>query len=419
MDVKILYVSSFLPQRCGIATYTWNLARAVKEVDENAQIAFLSFKTDELSLNVKDRFDTLGDVFRYLIKEDRASYSFSAQFVNKSDVDVIHLQHEYGLFGGVFGSYIVGLVERLRKPIVVTFHSVKPNPSTRLKKVTKTIAEKAEAVIVHSRSGAELLTTYYEVDQRKAHVIPHGSPDPYQGAVDKTCFQRNLKVSGQPILLNFGLIRPGKGLEYAVKALTLIKESYPNVLLLIAGQTHPSQLVVAGEKYRRRLIKLAEKLGVKENVRFLNRFLEEDEIIKCLMISDFYVIPYKGREQISSGTLAYALGCGKVVISTPFRHAVEVLLGGTPHLNETIEIRNVVFGKRGVLVPFKDEESLAKAILTLMENLELRKSIEKEALNFAFHTSWRKIGERHLHLYHDVLSVKATAPVNLQTLAMG
>jgi glycosyltransferase involved in cell wall biosynthesis len=414
MSLKVLYISSFFPQRCGIATYTWNLAQAVKGVDEGCQLAFLTFKTDEASLNAEKRFEIPGDIFRCLIKEDKASYSFSAQLINKSDVDLVHLQHEYGLFGGMFGCHIVGLVEKLRKPMVVTFHSVKPNPSIRLKKVTNTVAGKAEAVIVHTKSGAELLTTYYEVDEGRVHIIPHGSPETSQRIVDMTCLPGELKVLGHhPILLNFGLIRPSKGLEYAVKALTLVKEKHPDVLLLIAGQTHPSQLMVAGEKYRRKLIKLAEKMGVKENVRFINRFLDEGEIVKCLMISDFYVIPYTGQEQISSGTLAYALGCGKTVISTPFRHAVEVLLDEPPHLNEILKIRRALFGRRGVLVPFKDEKALAEAILTLMEDEDLRKSIEKEALKYAFNTSWRKVGERHLNLYRNVLCVEAAAPVNI------
>ena len=395
--MDVLYVSSFPPQRCGLASYTWNLARSLIRADPDAHPSVLSFNFGG-TYPSRHTYNGVG-VYRILRKGYRSSYNSAAHFVNSSDIDIVHIQHEFGLFGGVHGSSILPFVERLRKPLVATFHSMK-KASTNIRLTVERIAERADRIIVHSDIAANLLTSHYDIVEEKVQVIPHGVPCVNLSQFDRMDLRKRFGLKDRLVISNFGLMSTRKGLEYAIQAVKGLVEELPETLLLIIGATHPNILKRENERYRESLKNLAASLKMGENIRFINRFLDEQELVKYLIASDIYVIPYPYRDQISSGTLSYALSCGKAIISTSFQHAVE-LLGGFKTLSRgKAKFGRIIIGERGILVPPRDSESITEAIHILAEDKNLKSTLEANGYSYTVkRMAWPKVAGDHLKLY--------------------
>ncbi|MFN4111603.1 MAG: glycosyltransferase family 4 protein, partial [Ignavibacteria bacterium] len=337
---KIAFIGNYVPRRCGIATFTYDLFNSIKNQYSN---------TDSIVLAITDKnqvFDYPSEVRFEIIKQDISTYQKAADFLNYNNVDVISLQHEYGIFGGVEGSHILALIRNLRMPIVTTLHTILDEPNPEQKRVLKEIINYSSKVITMTSKGRDFLKEIYKVPEEKIDLIPHGIPDmPF---VDPNFYKDRFGVEGKFVLLTFGLISPGKGIEYVLWAMPKIIQKFPNVVYIILGATHPNIIREQGESYRLSLERLAHELGIKKNVIFYNRFVDSDELKEFIGAADIYITPYLNKSQITSGTLSYSFGCGKAVISTPYWHAEELLSD-----------------ERGIIVPFRDSDAIANAVIEL------------------------------------------------------
>ena len=284
-----------------------------------------------------------------LTEKDIESYRRAADFLNINNVDIVSLQHEYGIYGGRAGSYILVLLRELRMPIVTTLHTILRDPDPGQRRVLEEIASLSARLVVMSERGAKFLREIYHVPEEKIDLIPHGIPDvPF---VDPSFHKDLFGVEGKTVLLSFGLLSPNKGIENVISALPAILAKYPNVVYIVLGATHPHVLRNEGETYRLSLQWLAHQKGVESNVIFYNRFVALDELVQFISASDIYITPYLDEAQITSGTLAYTVGAGKAVISTPYWYAEEMLADD-----------------RGALVPFRDPQALAEQVIDLLHN---------------------------------------------------
>jgi len=314
--LRILFVSTYPPQECGIATYTRALVRSIEE--ENGTADCMIAVPENGAANVMP-----GKKIVHVIRDGGPySYAQAAQLINNSSCDVVWLQHEFGIFTGKWGRDVVTLCRHLRKPMIMTLHTVMSDPEPEAKEVKRQLIQMSSAVIVMAKTAASMLTARYMANPAKLRMVPHGAPDvPFVASrqADKGPY------GGHLILSTFGLISRGKGLENAIAALPAVVAEFPQVKYLIIGQTHPKILMQEGESYRESLMELAESLGLSAHVEFVDKYMSLQELLDYLRITDVYVTPYVGKEQIVSGTLAYAVACGKAIVSTPYRYAEEVL----------------------------------------------------------------------------------------------
>jgi glycosyltransferase involved in cell wall biosynthesis len=310
------------------------------------------------------------------------SYRAAAAALNASDVDVVSLQHEFGLYGvwgDPFQDHLVSFLETLRKPLVTTLHSVLPQPSASVLAAVRRIAQRSHEVVVMADRARSLLIDDYGVSPRSITVIPHGVPpvEPH----GRTRLKEQLDLTGRTIITTFGLVDPRKGLEYMIEAMLTVRQYDPAALYLVVGKTHPDLVRREGEIYRHQLWQLVQELGLQEQVDFVDAYLRQAQIVDYLLASDIYVTPYLDPQQITSGTLAYALGAGKAIVSTPYPHAVEVLSS-----------------ERGILVPFRDQEQLAAAAVRILSDVDLKQRLERNAYTYGRETAWPRVGERVLSL---------------------
>ncbi len=308
-------------------------------------------------------------------ERDPSAYRQAADFVNRRGYEVLSVQHEYGIFGGEAGSYLLNLVREVKMPIVTTLHTVLREPSDAQRSVMGELLQLSERIVVMSHKAVDLLVDVHDVCPSKIDVIPHGIP-----AIDSSAgidLRAKLGIKG-PMILTFGLLSPDKGVQYVIEAMPRILQELPDAVYMIVGATHPSIRASAGEVYRESLTKLSSDLGVSDSVRFVDRFVEPEELVAYLSAMDIYVTPYLKPQQITSGTLAYAVGAGKAVISTPYWYAEEILSDG-----------------RGVLVPFRDAEAISSAILDLQANPELRAEMGRKAAEFGKRMLWPEVGRRY------------------------
>ena len=320
------------------------------------------------------------DCVRYQIAEkEKTDYQFAADFINQNGYDVLSIQHEYGIFGGVAGSYILNLAREAKMPIVTTLHTVLQHPSAAQKVVLDELLQLSERVIVMSHKAVEFLVTVHGMSEDKIDLIPHGIPKVSSSASKP--FRRILNIPG-PMILTFGLLSPDKGIQYVIEAMPEIVQELPGATYVVVGATHPNIRASAGEKYRESLVKLADDLGVSSNVRFVDRFVESSELINYLGAMDIYVTPYLNPKQITSGTLAYAVGAGKAVISTPYWYAQELLAEG-----------------RGVLVPFKDSDSISDAVVSLQNDPDARIEMGQKAAAYGRLMLWPEVGASYLNSF--------------------
>lgn len=371
-------MSTYPPRECGIATFTKDLIAAVGNHHEfRSQIV--------IAINEKETMYNYDRRVRYQIERDSAEdYIEAASFLNSSRVvDLVNLQHEFGLFGGDWGENINAFLENLQKPVVTTLHTIEPNFEPKARNVLEEIARRSAGLVVITKTALQLLENY-DIEHQKVHVIPHGCPDVPFVASEKA--KSSLGLSGKVVLCTFGLINPGKGVEYAIQALPSIVKKEPRVLYIVIGETHPEVRKIEGESYRMRLMGLVDELGLAEHVRFHNRFLSKPELIKYLQATDIYVSPYISPNQISSGTLVYALGTGRAVVSTAYLHAKEILADG-----------------RGLLCEFENSDSIAEAIERLLRDETLRRRMAKKAYKYSRKFVWSNVGQQYIKLFKRIL----------------
>ncbi|MEK6620269.1 MAG: glycosyltransferase, partial [Chloroflexota bacterium] len=330
--MRIAFVSSAVPRRCGIATFTGDLRAAMKAADPT--VHYYAAAIDEPSAA-----RTYGPDVRWRIRQgDASSYADAAEAISKSRVDIVNVQHEFGLYGlwhdGTYDDHLRVFLEHCTKPVVVTLHTVPPRPEPWMREAVRGAAERGDAIVVMAATAARLLRDVYGIAKRPA-VIEHGMPAIEPSGRGR--LKRQLAMEGRKILCTFGLVDPRKGLEYVVQAMPEIVARHADALYLVVGQTHPELLRRDGETYRASLVELAGRVGVSDRVKFVNEYLTQHKIVDYLLATDVYITPYLDPNQITSGTLAYALGAGKAIVSTPYLHAQEALAGD-----------------RGVLVPFRD-----------------------------------------------------------------
>src|SRR6204780_1558157 len=343
LPTRMAFIGNYLPRQCGIATFTTDLCTAVAEEDGSGRLFAIPVNYPESSYQYPDR------VRIEIEQEDEASYERAAEFLNFNGNDLVCLQHEYGIFGGTAGSHILALLRRLRMPLVTTLHTVLREPDTNQRVVLEEIAQLSDRLVVMSELAAQLLREVYAVPAGKIDVIAHGVPE--MSFMDPNYFKDKFGTEGKSVLLTFGLLSPNKGIENVIRALPGILARHPNVVYIVSGVTHPHIRRRDGERYREQLLALAEELGVSSNLILINRFVSAEELVEHVGAADIYITPYRQEAQIVSGTLAIALGAGKAIISTPYWHARELLADG-----------------RGVIVPFDEPTSIAKATKALLDD---------------------------------------------------
>jgi len=377
---KMCFVSTYVPKPCGIATFTNDLLRHI----DNYNILIPS---KVIAMNGKDEnYNYPEEVVRIIRIDEIEDYIKASEFVNESEIEIIGIQHEFGIFGGEYGEYLLEFLERIKKPCVTTFHTVLPNPPQKMREIVRKISEKSSYIVVMTNLGKELLHDYYGIAKRKIELIYHGVPFAYLRPTNY--FKEKLNLDNKTIISTFGLISRGKGLEYVIYSLPEILKEFPDVMYLIIGATHPNILKQEGESYREFLIKESERLGVSENVKFINKFLTIEELLDYLGATDIYITPYLNPGQITSGTLSYAIGCGKACISTPYLYAKDIFENG----------------KRGILVNFRDPESISEGVIYLLKNPEKKKQIEREAYKLGQKMTWEKVAWEYLTLFSRVSS---------------
>ena len=371
---RIGFIGNYLPRQCGIATFTTDLCEAIATKYGGTTCIALPVNDIEAGYPypARVRFE--------LTEKDIDSYLRAADFLNMNSVDLVCLQHEYGIFGGRAGSHILALLRELRMPIVTTLHTILRDPNPDQQKVLEEVAVLSDRLVVMSELGVEFLQEIYGVLPDKIDFIPHGIPDlPF---VDPSFNKDLFGVEGKIVLLSFGLLSANKGIENVIAALPAILDKHPNVVYIILGATHPHVKRQEGEMYRLSLQWLAQEKGVESQVIFYNRFVSLEELVEFIGAADIYITPYLNAAQITSGTLAYTLGAGKAVISTPYWYAKEMLAK-----------------QRGALVPFRDPAALAEQVIDLLDNESKRHAMRKRAYLFGREMIWPQVARRYMESF--------------------
>jgi glycosyltransferase involved in cell wall biosynthesis len=371
---KVAFIGDYLPRKCGIATFTADVRSAVAD-------AYPAVETFVAPVNdLPQGYPYPGEVRFEFTEGDLDSYRRTADYLNFSNADVVCLQHEYGIYGGPAGSFILALLRDLRIPIVTTLHTVLNEPDAQQRRVLQELSTLSSRLVVMSERGSKMLQQIYGVPADKIDLIPHGIPDlPF---VDSNFYKDQFDVEGKHVLLTFGLLSPNKGIENVLRALPEVVKKFPNLIYIVLGATHPNLVRDHGEAYRLSLERLAQDLGIKKHVAFYNRFVEFEELKAFLGVADIYITPYLNAAQSTSGTLAYAFGSGKAVISTPYWHAQELLDDG-----------------RGVLVPFNDTGAMAQAILNLLQDDIGRNAMRKRSYLMGREMVWSKTAARYMESF--------------------
>jgi glycosyltransferase involved in cell wall biosynthesis len=382
---RIAVVGNYLPRRCGIATFTTDLCDAIHKEYGATELLALPVNDTEEGYIYPSRV-------RFELSEDNlASYRQAADFLNFSHIDLVCLQHEYGIFGGPAGSHILEMLRRLQMPFATTLHTVLRNPNPDQRAVMEEIATLSDRLIVMSQNSSDILQEVFHVPVEKIDLIPHGIPDlPF---TDPNFYKDAFGTEGKDVLLTFGLLSPNKGIENVIKALPKILSRHSNVVYMVSGVTHPHILRREGDQYRIYLQNLAEELGVEANVIFRNRFVSYEELVELIGAADIYITPYKHREQVVSGTLAYALSAGKAIISTPYLHAIELL-----------------DNKRGMLVPFDDPDAIAEKALELLDNGTARHAMRKRAYLYARDMVWNRVAQKYMQSFERIYNERLRNP---------
>ena len=382
---KIAFISSFLPRKCGIATFASDL------IGNIGKAGGIEFKPSVVAIQSEHEHRYTKPVEFTIRKDITADYIDAADHLNSRNVELISLQHEFGLFGGEGGSHISLLLNRLEAPIVTTLHTILEKPSPEYFRALIDVCDKSETVIVMNERGIQMLIDIYGIPKRKVKLIPHGIPDISFSL--KNLHKQSLGLSKRKIILTFGLIGRNKGIEVMLKAMPAIIKKHPDILYIILGMTHPEVVKHEGYSYKNELLDLVKELNIQNHIIFYDKFVSDPVLKQFLSASEIYVTPYLYKEQLTSGTLAFAVGAGKAVVSTPYWAAEELLAGG-----------------RGKLVPFGNSEQMALAIIELLDNNSVLNQMQLRAYEYGREMIWSKIGETYWNLFTEKLSNILSTP---------
>lgn len=382
---SVAVIGNYLPRLCGIATFTTDLVEALSKAAPDVNLG-------AVVMNDTPEGYTYPEKVRFEIQQNTLSdYSIAAEYLNINQMDIVCVQHEYGIFGGTAGSHLLKLLGELRMPVVTTLHTVLKDSKPEYREVMLKLADLSERLIVMSRKAIDFLTNIYDIPEEKITFIHHGIPDvPF---VDPNFYKDQFGVEGKKVLLTFGLLSPTKGIEYVLQALPAIIQHHPDIAYIILGATHPHILKAHGDEYRIRLQQIVHKLNLSEHVHFQNRFVGQNELCEFLGTADVYITPYLEEAQITSGTLIYAMGAGKPVVSTPYWYATEMLAEG-----------------RGVIIPFQNSDAIAEQITNLLDQDIERHHIRKNAYHFTRDAVWNEVSERYLDVFREVKLKRSQHP---------
>jgi glycosyltransferase involved in cell wall biosynthesis len=386
----ILFMSTFPPRECGIATFTKDLTSAIdKRISPKLKTKILALNSNGINI-----YNYPKKVVLQQSDNDINAYIETAKKINSSpEIKLVCIQHEFGIFGGDTGDHLLAFLEVLDKPTVITFHSIIPNPDNRLKTIVKAISKRVKEIVVMTPTAQDILHKQYNIDT-SISLVPHGIPSVSLETQEKE--KRKLGIQDKIILSSFGMINSGKGYEYVISSLPEVIKKFPNLLYLIVGETHPVVRKKEGEAYRNLLDEKVKSLGLQNHVKFYNKYVTIDEIIKYLKATDIYISSSLDPNQITSGTLSYAMGSGRFVISTPFLHAKDAI---TP--------------ETGVLVDFEKPSSFSKEIISILENPDKKKMIEKETYHKTRHMTWPNVALSYEKIFRKYLDVKDPYSIKL------
>lgn len=376
--IKLGFVSTYPPRACGIATFTQDLVQELEKVPGMEPPVVVAMDQAGLPYGARVKLT--------IAQDKQESYRKAAYMLNRSPLDLIVVEHEYGIFGGADGAYILEFAKKLEKPLITTLHTVLPKPSANQRHILQELARYSQRIVTMAERSKKLLECVYGIPARKIAVIPHGVPmlEPSGSAAE---LKERAGLRGRTVVSTFGLLSPGKGIEYGIEAIAKEVQRHPELMYLILGKTHPCVKEAFGEAYRDALVARTEKLGIEEHVRFVNKYLTKAEIVDALAMSDIYMTPYLGRDQAVSGTLAYAAGYGKVIVSTPYRYAEEMLAGG-----------------RGLLAAFADADSLAARIEEVLQDDKKKKKMERKMQELGRKMLWDHVASCYAALFLQVLT---------------
>ena len=382
---RIAFFGDYLPRLCGIATFTHDLCEAVSAAVPSAQCytGAVNDRVEGYKYPPRVRFE--------LLEKDLDSYRRAADFLNFNNAEVLCVQHEFGIYGGPAGSHLLALLKEVRMPVVTTLHTVLRDPNPAQRKVMSELVERSDRLVVMARKGAEFLRDIYHVPEAKIDLIPHGIPD--IAFADSSLSKAQFGVEGRKVLLTFGLLGPGKGIEHVIEALPEIVRQHPNVVYLVLGATHPHLIAREGERYRLSLERLAEERGVKEHVIFYNRFVSPEDLTEFIRATDIYLTPYLNEAQITSGTLAYVFGAGKAVVSTPYWHAQELLEDG-----------------RGTLVPFGNPGAIAEGVCGFLNDPVRLDKVRRDAWAMGREMIWPAVAQRYVESFQHARADRRAMP---------
>lgn len=377
--ICVAHVSTYPPRQCGLAQFCGDLVKWTSRGPDGAPPLVVAMERrgqphaypEPVALTVTD--------------DDEAEYEAAAHFINQSRAQVVVLQHEFGIFGGTESRALLRLLEGLDKPVVTVLHTVVENPETPMREMLRAVARRSARVIVMNSLARPTLGHDYGIHPERVRLVHHGAPPPQ--TQDRETVRARLGLTGRRVLSTFGLVGRGKGLEYVIRAVPAVRKRHPEVCYLIVGQTHPAVKQAEKESYRDELRELAHSLKLDDSVQFINRYVEQPEIVDYLAATDVYLTPYLNPHQITSGTLAYAMTCGKAIVSTPYRYA-----------------RFLLAEDRGILVPARSDEAIAGAVNRVLDRPELQREYEARAGAYGSQMFWPKIAERYRALFREVLA---------------
>lgn len=386
--VKVAYLSTFPPRECGIATFCEDLIAAANHGGPVMEPMVIAMENGA-------RYHRYARPVVHVVDDSQEQgYETAAEFINDSPADVVSIQHEFGIYGGVEGRGLYKFLAKVRKPVVTTLHTVLSNPVPKVLEMVRELAERSERIMVMNPLANQILRHDYQVSPRKLAFIHHGAPAPL--VAPRAQVKARLEVEGRKVMCTFGLVGPGKGLDHAIAALPQLIGRHPEVIYLIVGETHPGAQVGGVDDYRAGLTRLIHDLGVQDHVRFVNHYLTKEEIVSYLAATDIYITPYLNPHQICSGTLAYAVAAGKAIVSTPYLHA-----------------RFLLNHERGLLADFSSPESIAHAVERVLDAPELQAQLEARTRAYGQRLLWPEVGAQFRNLAREAIGQRAKQPLGL------
>jgi glycosyltransferase involved in cell wall biosynthesis len=376
---NIVFLGTSLPRECGIATFTQDL------LDEFEHIQGFN-KPRIIAINNNETYNYQEQVIREIDQHKLSDYIETADYLNLSDVDLLVIQHEFGIYGGESGEYLIPFVEKLNIPYIVIFHTVLRKPSVKQRHIMNRIAALSVKVVTMAQSTVKDLISIYGIDATKVAFIHHGVP--YVKTGSRSELKQQYGFANRKILSTFGFLSPGKGIEYSIEAMRGVVEQHPDSLYIIWGKTHPVVKQETGEVYRQKLMDLVKEFNLEHNILFVDKLLTQEEVIQSLVMSDIYMTPYLGKDQAVSGTLAYGVGYGRVIVSTPYRYAEEMLADG-----------------RGLLAAFRDSASLEACILQLLDNPAVVEEMEQRTLELGKTMLWSEVAKTYAAIFQKKITI--------------